>query len=206
MNKRYWKRSIAALLLAFACLFANTACLSVLLGQEDEQEDTTLLRLVLLYLLLQPKKSSGDGCSGVASPTLASALPASTIGTGFANIKGKLVTASGAAAVAAVIMLDDNSTSNAVHYSTHSSINRDGTFAIGGVQTGTTYRLAIESLNTTDFSGRIATHIDCYLTPSSFSAGWYNGSGDTISTTAPAPAINLTNSETRDLGTIKLLE
>ena len=175
----------------------------VLNEAESETTISPILALGLLYLLTQ---NDDDDTVCAYAPSEASALATGTLGTGFASIKGKFLTASGNPVIGAPVFLDDGTNGDGVHYSTHSSINNDGSFVISGVPTGVNYRLAVEPLNTDNFTGRITTHIDCFLTPSSFTAGWWSNSGGTITTSVPTASITLTDSQVLDVGTINLLD
>jgi hypothetical protein len=162
-----------------------------------------LLGFALIYLIT---RDDDDDSACAYAPSQSSALATGTLGTGFASLKGKFITASGNPVIGAPVFLDNGTNGDGIHYSTHSSVDNDGSFAISGVPTGVSYRLAVEPLNTDNFAGRITTHIDCFLTPASFTAGWWSNSGDTITTSVPAASITLTDSQVLDVGTIQLLD
>ena len=89
------------------------------------------------------------------------------------------------------------------HFSTLSSVNRDGTFLLSGLPTGASYNIAIESLNT-EFAGRISTHVDCFQTPASFTDGWYSGSGGSlVGSSGAGTSVSLpTANSVVDVGTV----
>jgi len=162
----------------------------------------------LLILLLIASAANQNPCNSIASPVLASAQPSGTLSGAPAagNITGRLVTSSGASAVNQLVIVEDTtdvSNSAAVNFwSSHTSANRDGTFFIAGVPGGTTVKLSFEPISST-YYGRIDNHIDCFLTPTSFTAGWANGSS-IVSTRGAGQTYTITTGSTLDAGTIRL--
>lgn len=192
-RRTFWSRLFASLMIAVIALSSTTGCVGLL--DDDDDDDTTNLLLLGSLLLI-----ASNPCNSTASPTIASALHSASSLTGRATITGRVATLSGAAVVAAVVIAQSSS---ANHFSTLSSVNRDGSFYLSGLPTGATYNIAIESINS-DFQGRIATHVDCFQTPSSFTDGFYSGPGGTlVSTSGAGTTVNLnTANEIRNLGTI----
>ncbi|MEQ9364931.1 MAG: hypothetical protein RIF32_11840 [Leptospirales bacterium] len=193
--RRAWARGVAALLILL--IAAQGACAGNLIGQDDDDDDqTNLLLLGALFLF------ASNPCNSTASPTVASALHSAASLTGRATITGRIATLTGAPVIAAVVVAHSSS---ANHFSTLSSVNRNGTFYLSGLPTGATYKVAIESINT-DFRGRIATHVDCFQTPAAFTDGYYAGSGvSLVGSEAAGTGVTLsTANEVRDLGAILL--
>lgn len=194
------KRSRLVFAFALICALALSAsgCGDLLSGNEDEEKEelTNLLLIGALYLY------ASNPCNFIAPPTLASAMHAATNLAGRASITGRITTQGGAAVVAAVVIAQSSSVN---HFSTLSSVNRDGTFLLSGLPTGATYKVAIESIDS-DMAGRIATHVDCFQTPASFTDGWYAGNGvGLVSSQAAGTNVTLnTANQIADLGTILL--
>ncbi|MCR9144015.1 MAG: carboxypeptidase regulatory-like domain-containing protein [bacterium] len=193
--RRRLARGLATLLL-LAAMSTQATCAGLLQQDDDGDEQTNLFLLSALLII------ASNPCNSTASPTMASALHSSTVLSGRATIFGRVATLTGAPVVAAVVIATSSATN---HFSTLSSVNRDGTFYLSGLPTGATYKVAIESINS-DFQGRIATHVDCFQTPSSFTDGFYAGSGVSLVSTSGAgtDVVLSTANELRDLGTILL--
>lgn len=190
-------RSILAVLLTI-CMSFQIGCAGLLSQEEDDDSDLINLLLVGGLFLF-----ASNPCNSTASPTVASALHSAASLTGRATITGRITTLTGAPVVAAVVIAQSSAVN---HFSTLSSVNRDGTFYLSGLLTGgATYNIAIESINT-DLAGRIATHVDCFQTPASFTDGFYAGNGASlVSTSGAGTTVTLTtDNEIRNLGTILL--
>lgn len=178
-------------------LFSGTACNALGLGGRDDNDDLTKLLLLSGIFLF-----ASNPCNSIASPTVASASHGSAALSGRATLAGRILTRSGAPVVSALVVAQSSSVN---HFSTLSSVNRNGSFYLSGLPTGAGYKIAVESLNT-EFNGRIATHVDCFQTPSSFTDGWYSGSGGAlVSSSGAGTSVNLsTANATVDVGTILL--
>ncbi len=167
------------------------------------QEMTLLVVLGLAYF--------GNPCNFAASPISSSAVSSSALPANYASVKGRLLTTTGQPVVNALVVLDEaTSVSDQYYYSSHSAVNRDGSFVIAGFPFGAgfpvaspQFRLSVEPIHTSMYQ-RIDTHIDCFMSPANFTAGWYKGAGNSIiSTVGSATAITgFSTNEVRDLGTI----
>ena len=185
-------RSLCVVALSLLC-----ACSNVKFWEKEKEDNTDKLILLLAAAYL------ANPCNFTASPVLTSAQPSGTM-TGVAgSIKGKLLTRAGTPAISALVIAEDNAGIGVNYWATHSSINRDGSFQISGIPGGTTVKLSFESI-LSDYNGRIDGHIDCFKTPSTFTAGW--ATGGTL-TTARASGQNfaIVNATTLDAGTIYLV-
>jgi len=155
---------------------------------------------ILIILALTPR--SGP-CSAVASPDLASAQPVGLM-VGAGNITGRLVTASGQNAVSQLVIAEDTANPGVNFWSSHTSVNRNGTFEIAGIPSGTTVRLSFEPIASMYYY-RIDSQIDCFMTPASFSPGWASTNGSSITPGKTSGATYLiTSGTTIDVGTISL--
>lgn len=179
---------LSAALLLQSCQF---------LGEDEklkEQNDTTLL-LVLLGVAY-----FSNPCNFAGVPSLTSAQPSGSMAAA-GSIRGRIVTSAGSPVVGALVIAEDNAGVNTTFFSTHSSINRDGTFYLSGIPAATV-KLAVEPIYS-DYYNRIDTHLDCFMTPRSFTAGWARASGQTITTTrASGSNFAITNGAVTDAGTI----
>lgn len=117
------------------------------------------------------------------------------------SIRGKILTSASTGAVSALVIAEDNAGVSTTFFSTHSSINLDGTFFISGIP-ASTVKLAVEPIYS-DYYNRIDTHIDCFISPRSFTAGWARSSGQTTTTTrASGSNFVITNGAVTDAGNI----
>ncbi len=149
-----------------------------------------------------------DSCSFTASPAAGTGLATSAAAmtnASLATVRGKVVTAAGDPVVGAVVMLDNGSINDEIHYGSHTSINRDGSFEISGIRISDgPFYLSLEPLDE-EFYQRIDEHLLCFHTPASFTSGWYAGDGNTITVTRiSCTTFTLTAGQVRDLGTIRL--
>lgn len=178
----------------------------------NSDEGTAQLLFLLYYINL-----ISNPCNTVAPPAAQSALPTGTL-VEAASITGRILKSDGTPVVGALVIADGGpagSSPNATdleHYSTHSSINSDGTFTLSGLPTaaaGAIYRIAVEPVHD-NFSGRIDTQLDCFLTPSTFTPGWYAGADATVTTDAASATtftlLSTDDNTVKDLGTIKLVD
>jgi len=157
---------------------------------------------MLLFFLIA---ITSNKCYSTSSPLPESAAHTSPSLPSSASVKGKALTRRGAPVVSALVIVDDAVKGDNVYYSSHTSINRDGSFQISGIPTGPNYTLSIEPLNIM-YNNHIDNHIDCFQSPISFTEGYYTGSGNQITTvdsSAESFALNNQN-EVLDLGTFKL--
>lgn len=178
--------------------------LSVNCRSSDDNEQETLLGLLLLVYLSDP-------CNQISSPLLTSAQATNTsaLGSGEGNmgvVRGRVTTSSGSSVVAANIAAEPVGSPGTSLVSTYSSVNRDGTFLLSGIPAGTNYRIAVEPIDP-EFDQRIDTHIDCFQSPKSFTSVWIPASGsEGTSFSTGARSFNVSAGETLDTGTISLSE
>ncbi len=163
----------------------------------SSDEDTRLLLLALLVVAYNM-----NPCNFAGTPTEASAGTTSTNNT-VGSVKGKVQLTTGVPVVNALVIADTGTTSDANFWSSHTSINRDGSFLISGIPPTGTVRLAVEPLSST-FYGRIDTHIDCFLSPLSFTSGWYVSNGTAAAAASPGSGTTfaVTGGAVTNLGTI----
>lgn len=183
--------ALAGLLLAASCQFPW--------DKEQEKLDEQNRNTLLLVLLVAAYYSNPCNFAGV--PTLASAQASGGMNNAGGSIRGRIMTSASTGAVGALVIAEDNAGVGTNFYSTHSSIDRDGTFFIAGIP-ASTVKLAVEPIHS-DYYNRIDTHVDCFLSPRSFTAGWSRGNGATTTTTrASGSNFVITNGAVTDAGTI----
>lgn len=183
---------LSAALLLQSCQF---------LGEDEklkEQNDTTLL-LVLLGVAY-----FSNPCNFAGVPSLTSAQPSGSMAAA-GSIRGRIVTSAGSPAVGALVIATGDGPIGATEmFSSHSSINRDGTFYIAGIDplVSASVKLAVEPIYS-DYYNRIDTHLDCFATPRSFTAGWARNSGQTLTGSyASGSSFTITAGAVTDAGTI----
>lgn len=185
----------AILLLPFALLTFSGCSLQGLFSKEKD-EDSLLLAAILLA---QPR----GPCSSVAYPAVgATTQPGYDGDSGFSVLTGRVVTQIGAPVIAANIVAVSSSTD---YVATFTGLGGNGSFYLSGVNPGASYSLAVEPIGN-DFTGRIDTFIDCYQTPGSFTAGWYNGPGATTEPIIGTPFLSPSAGDVSDLGVIRIPE
>lgn len=187
---------VAASVLFFCALGLSSSC--QYLGGEDEKlkeqnQNTLLFALIAAAYFSNP-------CNFAGVPSLSSAQASGSMAAA-GSIRGKILTSASTGAVSALVIAEDNAGVNTTFYSTHSSINLDGTFYISGIP-ASTVKLAVEPIFS-DYYNRIDTHIDCFISPRSFTAGWARSSGQTTTTTrASGSNFVITNGAVTDAGSI----
>lgn len=146
----------------------------------DADDSTLYLGLMLAWWLSDP-------CNTIHSPDENWARPTQS-NSGSSMIHGRIETAAGQPVVNALVVAERTDAIGEFFVSSHSSINRNGSFIIAGVFPGN-YRLSVEpvsgyqapaSQNYTEFAGRIDQHMDCFLNPEDFSPGWFRQPESTI--------------------------
>lgn len=176
--------------------FAGCSIQSLFTKKED---DNTLLFASLLL------SQSAGPCFNVSKPAVgATTQPGygAGSGSGFSVLTGRVVTQSGASVIAANIVAVSSPTD---YVATFTGLGGDGSFYLSGVNPGASYSLAVEPIGN-DFTGRIDTFIDCYQTPDSFTAGWYNGPGATTEPIIGTPFLSPSAGGVSDLGVIHIPE
>jgi hypothetical protein len=188
----------SAILYTALALFVFSGCSVQGLFTKSKKEDHTLLLAVIL--LSQPQ----GPCSNVSYPAVGATSQAGYgVSSGFSVLTGRVVTQSGASVIAANIVAVSSPTD---YVATFTGLGGDGSFYLSGVNPGTSYTLAVEPIGS-DFAGRIDTFIECYQTPRSFTAGWYNGSGATTgSSMSGTPFTSPSAGNVSDLGVIRIPE
>lgn len=181
-----------ALLFLFTVLTFSSCSVQTLFTKEKKDDDSLLLAAILLA---QPR----GPCSSVAYPA---AQPGYDGDSGFSVLTGRVVTQSGASVIAANIVAVSSPTD---YVATFTGLGGDGSFYLSGVNPGASYSLAVEPIGN-DFTGRIDTFIDCYQTPDSFTAGWYNGPGATTEPIIGTPFLSPSAGDGSDLGVIRIPE
>lgn len=163
----------------------------------DEQNRNTLI------LILLAAAYYSNPCNTTGIPSLASAQAAGAMNGAGGSIRGKILTASSTGAVSALVIAESNAGVGTTFFSTHSSIDRDGTFFISGIPSSVSpLKVAVEPIYS-DYYNRIDTHIDCFISPRSFTSGWSRGNGATTTTTrASGSNFTITNGAVTDAGTI----
>ena len=190
----HWR--CTALVCLLVLCFLPVGCANLLNDDQEEEDQFNLLLLTGLVVV------ASNPCFSQASPTRASAMHSASSLAGRTTIYGRIATLSGAPVISALVVAQ-SSTVN--HFSTHSSVERNGSFVLSGLPSGATYKVAVESIDS-DFNGRIDTHIGCFQSPSSFVDGWYAGDGATlVSSQAAGTSVPLlTANQFVNLGTILL--
>ncbi|MCE9600360.1 MAG: hypothetical protein K8S54_20550 [Spirochaetia bacterium] len=172
------------------------------LGLEPQKQSGLSNQDLFLLLLLLSQRQ--DACAGVSSPILSSAQGTGSMGGAAGSITGRLLTASGASAVSALVIAEDSATTGLTFFSSHTSIGRNGTFLISGIPGGSTVKLSFEPIDT-GFKNRIDRHIDCFMTPASFTSGWAPNTGSSlVSTKGTGRTYTITTGGTFDAGNIFL--
>ncbi len=192
---------IPGLIACASLLLFALACDSAVLNLDGKNDDRERqLRLLgLFFIAVNP-------CTTAVSPGTGSAGFSAGSVAGFGSVSGRLLTATGAPVVSALVTVDDGDATNSIFYSSHTSINRDGSFTVAGIPAGSGYRVSVEPVNPL-YANRITTHIDCFETPASFTEGFYSGADSVITTTSGSAAgFSLSSTESRDLGTFRILE
>jgi len=174
-----------------------------------------MIKLIIFAELLKQY----DPCYNLSRPLLSSAQPTITTLANVANLTGKIVDDSGNPVVGSLVQLNDPDPASYLvgtppndidtfptyFFSTHSSIDGDGTFFLAGVPTTsvTNYRLSLEPLSS-DFDYGIDFHLDCFKSSQDFMEGWYDGV-DSITNSEPTVGnVDISSGGTIDLGVITL--
>ncbi len=178
-----------------ACL---ASCSNVRFWEKPPEDDT-----VTLLLLLGAAAYLSNPCNFTASPLSASVVP-SGANAGQGNIRGRLLTRAGQPAVSALVIAEDNANVGTIFWSSHTSLNRDGSFQISSIPNAVVVKLSFEPISST-FDNRIDRHIDCFKTPATFQAGWANSSGTLSTSRASGQNYSIVGGSTIDAGTIYLL-
>ena len=183
-------------------------------SEKDEIYGVKLDKLDKLLLIIKVQEMQ-DPCFTTPFPGQGSGLAESVayqLSNNSAAITGKVVTASGSPVIGALVVADDDNTdqSDGVYYTTYSSINRDGSFELSGIDVSSkkNFWVGVEPIDWDRYSGIIDSNIDCFSYKLPFTAGWYTGNGSYISAVRPLTAAvqNLSAGETRDLGSIFLMD
>lgn len=160
--------------LAFALVVAST---SGCIRRGQNYDEANLLTILLVAYAANP-------CLRTAMPIATAGRATGTSLVGAGSIIGKVRTTTGAPVLNALLLIDDNTSNDASFFSTHTSLAADGSFEVAGIRWSTgPFKVSVEPLNPA-YAGRIDTHIDCFASPRSFTAGWYQGDGATAATSA----------------------
>ncbi|MBL8019856.1 MAG: hypothetical protein JNM27_09340 [Leptospirales bacterium] len=188
-------RNVIAILL----LAASMNCAAMF--DADKTSSFSNEELFVILLLLSQRQ---DACSGVGVPVLASAQGTGSMGGAAGSISGRLLTASGAPVVSALVIAEDSGSTGITFFSSHTSIARDGSFLISGIPGGSTVKLSFEPIDS-GFKNRIDKHIDCFMTPSTFTVGWAPNTGSSlVSTKGSGRTYTITTGATNNAGNIFL--
>ena len=185
---------------AVLVLTLGTACQTPWDKEKDKLDEQN--RNTLILILLAAAYYSNP-CNTTGIPSLASAQAAGGMNGAGGSLRGKILTASSTGAVSALVIAESNAGVGTTFFSTHSSIDRDGTFFIAGIPASASpVKIAVEPIYS-DYYNRIDTHIDCFISPRSFTSGWSRGNGATTTTTrASGSNFTITNGAVTDAGTI----
>lgn len=164
---------------------------------DDEERRWNILALAIILYNANP-------CNFAGTPSETSAGPRTT-NAGVGSVKGRVITTTGAPVVNALVIADGGTQVDANSWSSHTSIARDGSFLIAGIPTGAgALKLGVEPVQST-FYGRIDTHIDCFMSPLTFTSGWYQTGGGTTSSYAGASTFTVSGAGVTNLGTITVV-
>ena len=196
MNMRYASRLATIVILSL--IFVQTHCQFFDDKDKERTRDTNLLALLVLAYLSNP-------CNRVAPPGANAGAPTSSALLNVGSLRGRVQDTDGTPVLNALVLVEDGPQSaDSTYFSSHSSLSADGSFEIAGIPVGSTYKVSVEPINTAYYS-RIDTHIDCFLSPTTFQYGWFAGDGVTAARTfnGAATLATATNGRTH-IGTLKV--
>ena len=203
MSALRWKATVRAGHLRVAatvlCLALTHSCTlyDSIFGKDNAEEirNQNLLILLAAAYLSNP-------CNRIGPPNAAAGAATSGALIGAGSLRGRVRTTAGAPVVNALVLVEDGNQADSTFFASHSSLSRDGSFEIAGIPVGASYRVSVEPINTAYYS-RIETHIDCFLSPATFTYGWYAGNGAGVASSfGAASTVSTTANVRNDIGTL----